>query len=296
MKPVVIINPISGTGGRPEIAKARVALAERVFRDRELDGAVFITERRRHACELTRLAVQNGASLVIAWGGDGTVNEVGSQLAFGNVPLGIVPSGSGNGLARTLGIPSTPAEAFDVALAGEDFIIDAGEFDGHLFFNVAGVGFDARIAHEFATNGLVKRGFGRYLQIAVKELFTFEPDEHTIIADGDATRTRAMIIALANGRQYGNGAVIAPFARVDDARIDVVVVRDRPVLETLLEAPMLFAGQIARVRGVSMRPVTDVEITSSRAVIYHIDGEPFVGAVSLKGRVRPRALRVRVPR
>jgi diacylglycerol kinase (ATP) len=293
----VIINPISGTGGRPEVGPRRAALANEVVRERGLEGGVFLTQRGRHACELTRAAIVEGASLVIAWGGDGTMNEVASELAFSSVALGLVPSGSGNGLARELGIPMDPAAALRVALDGRDRVIDAGELDGHLFFNIAGIGLDARVAHEFAANGLVKRGFGRYLQIAAKELLTFEADEHSVTADGDAMiRTRALLIALANGRQYGNGACIAPRARLDDGRLDVVVVQDRRPVETLLEAPFLFAGQVARVRGVTMRQATHVEITSARPVMYHIDGEPFVGGASLKGRVRPKALRVRVPR
>jgi diacylglycerol kinase family enzyme len=174
-------------------------------------------------------------------------------------------------------------------------VIDAGELDGRLFFNIAGIGLDARVAHEFAANGLVKRGFVRYLQIAARELWSFTADEHTIAADGNRiARTRALLIAIANGRQYGNGALIAPLARLDDGRLDVVIVADRPVVETLIEAPMLFAGKLARVRGITMRSATEVEVTSARPVIYHIDGEPFVGGASVKARIRPRALRVRV--
>jgi YegS/Rv2252/BmrU family lipid kinase len=293
----IIINPISGTGGRPGAGARRAALAAAALRARQIDGQVLVTERGRHACELARAALANGASLVIAWGGDGTVNEVASELAFGPAALGIVPSGSGNGLARELRLPLDPASALTVALEGREIVIDAGELDGRLFFNIAGVGLDARVAHEFASNGLVKRGFVRYLTIAARELFTFTPDEHTIVVDGGAvTRTRALLVAIANGTQYGNRARIAPFARVDDGRLDVVIVADRSPVETLLQAPMLFAGQVARVRGVTMQSATDVEITSARPVMYHVDGEPFVGGASLKGRVRPKALRVRVAR
>jgi YegS/Rv2252/BmrU family lipid kinase len=294
---VVIVNPISGTGGRPGNGAQRVALARQALENHGLPASVFVTERGRHACEIARMAVTQRASLVIAWGGDGTVNEVASELAFHDVPLGVIPSGSGNGLARELGIPMDPDAAFRVALAGRDVVIDAGELDGRLFFNIAGIGLDARVAHEFAANGLVKRGFGRYLQIAARELLSFTADEHTISADGaTVARTRALLVAIANGRQYGNGALIAPSARLDDGLLDLVIVADRPVVETLLEVPMLFAGKVARLRGITMRCVTEVEVTSGRPVIYHIDGEPFVGGASVKARIRPRALRVRVAR
>jgi YegS/Rv2252/BmrU family lipid kinase len=292
----VIINPISGTGGRQGIGARRAELAAQALRARGIDGQVFLTGYSRHACELARSAVAAGAPLVIAWGGDGTVNEVASELTPGRAALGIVPSGSGNGLARQLGIPLDPTAALRVALEGREIAIDGGELDGRLFFNVAGVGLDARVAHQFAANGLVRRGFARYLQIAASELFTFTPDEHTIMVDGVlVTRTRALLVEVANGQQYGNGARIAPLARVDDGRLDVVVVADRSPVETLLEAPLLFAGQVGRVRGVTMRRATSLEITSGRPVIYHVDGEPFVGGASLKGQVHAKVLRVKVP-
>jgi YegS/Rv2252/BmrU family lipid kinase len=294
---VVIINPISGTGGRPEIAARREAFASTILRDRQIEGRVLVSQHGGHACELTRAALANGASLVIAWGGDGTMNEVASELAFSTAALAIIPSGSGNGLARELRIPFDPAAAFDVAFGGGEAVIDAGELDGRLFFNIAGIGLDARVAHEFAANGLVRRGFAQYLKIATKELFTFVADEYTIAADGvPVAQTRALLIALANGTQYGNGARIAPSARLDDGRIDVVVVKDRSPLETLLETPLLFAGRVERVPGVTTRAAVQVDITSARPVACHVDGEPFMGGVSLRARVRPKALRVRVPR
>lgn len=292
----VIVNPISGTGGRPEIARRRIETAARALATRGIHGDVLVTEYAGHARALVRTAIGQGATLVVAWGGDGTINEVASELAFGPVPLGVIPSGSGNGLARELRIPFDPAAAFEVALSGRERVMDAGEMDGRLFFNIAGLGLDARVAHEFASNGLVKRGFARYLAIAARELFTFQPDDHTIVIDGVGSRSRALVVAIANGRQYGNGATIAPHARIDDGRLDVVVVAYRSPVETLLEAPLLFAGRVAGVRGVTMATAAAVEITSARPVIYHVDGEPFVGGASLSARVRPQALRVRVAR
>jgi diacylglycerol kinase (ATP) len=295
LRAAVIINPISGTGGRPEVARTRRAIAEQALQARAIDAAVFLTEYAGHARPLVQAAIADGVSLVVAWGGDGTVNEVASELAFRDIALGIIPSGSGNGLARELRIPFDPMAAFAVAFAGRERVIDAGELDGRMFFNIAGIGLDARVAHEFASNGLVRRGFRRYVTIAIRELFAFEPDEHTVLADGRATRTKALLIALANGRQYGNGACIAPHARIDDGRLDVVIVAHRSAAGVLLQAPMLFAGRVDALPGVVMTTATDIEITSARPVVYHVDGEPFVGGASVKARALPRALRVRVP-
>lgn len=292
----VIINPISGTGGRPETARQRAELAVRLLDARGLEPQVFVTERQGHARELTQALVAQGVATVVAWGGDGTVNEVASVLAFTSTTMAIVPSGSGNGLARELGIPFSPPDAFEVAIGGRARLIDGGELDGHLFFNIAGLGLDARVAHRFAANGLVRRGFARYLEITVKELMTYTAEEHTIAVDGgDALRVRALLVAVANSRQYGNGALIAPDARLDDGQLDIVVVGERSALRALFQIPRVFLGQLGQVSGVIMRKTTTVQITSARPVVYHVDGEPFVGGASISGRIRPNALSVMVP-
>jgi diacylglycerol kinase (ATP) len=294
-KVVVIVNPISGTGGRPELAQRRVAQAQAALSSRNVEGSVVLTEQPGHAPTLVREAVRNGATLVIAWGGDGTVNEVGSVLAFGDIPFAVIPSGSGNGLARELKIPLDATRAFTVAFGHSERVIDAGEIEGRLFFNVAGVGLDAQVAHEFALHGLQRRGFARYLEIAVQQLFAFRANDYTIVADGTLMRSRALIVALANGRQYGNGALIAPGARLDDGKLELVVVEERSAVKAIAQMPMLFAGWIARLRGVITVSVHDVTIASAGPLVYHVDGEPCVGGASIRVQIRPRALRVRVP-
>lgn len=291
----VIINPISGTGGRRHVARERAQLAASLIAGRGLDVGVFVTERPGHAHQLTTAALGRGVSTVIAWGGDGTVNEVGSALAFRDATLGLIPSGSGNGLARELRIPFNPARAIDVALGGRECRIDAGELDGRLFFNIAGIGLDARVAHRFAARGLLRRGFSRYLAITAFELFTYKPDYHTVVADGASLRARTLLIAIANARQYGNGAIIAPEARVNDGRLDVVVVVARSPFVALAQMPWVFMGQIARIRDVAMRAAVDIQVTSAHPVIYHLDGEPYVGGASLVARPHPGALRVAIP-
>ena len=291
----VIINPISGTGGRPDIARRRAEMAAALTAARNIEAEVFVTAHSGHARELTQAALARGITLVVGWGGDGTLNEVASVLAFRDVAMAVIPSGSGNGLARELGIPFDPVAALGVALDGRDRLIDCGELDGRLFFNIAGLGLDARVAHQFAAHGLVRRGFSRYLEITARELFRFEPDDHTIVVDGVRTRTRALIVAIANSRQYGNGALIAPQALVDDGKLDIVVVAHRSPWRVLLQAPRLFAGQIARVPGVTMMTGVEIEVTSAHPVVYHVDGEPYVGAARVVARVHAQALRVRVP-
>lgn len=296
MRALVVINPISGTGGRRDVVERRVAAASALAKAHGVDAQIAVTEGRGHARELAHRALGDGVTCCVAWGGDGTVNEVASALVHRDAALAVIPSGSGNGLARELRIPFNPRSAFDIAARGVDRVIDCGEIDGRLFFNMAGLGLDARVAHEFASHGLRRRGFRRYLEITLRELFQFEADDHTIVADGVTMRTRAMLVVVANGRQYGNGAAIAPDARVDDGWLDVVVVEDRAAWKSLLAMPLLFVGLAAHVPGVTIIRAREIELTSGRAALFHVDGEPHVGGAHLTARVHPAALRVRVPR
>ena len=292
---VVIVNPISGTGGRPALARQRIASAEAALKAHRVDGRVAVTEGAGHASQLARDALADGGSLVIAGGGDGTINEGASPLTFRAVSFAVIPSGSGNGLARELKIPCAVDRAFAVAFGGTERVIDAGDIDGRPFFNIAGIGLDAEVAHEFAATGLRRRGFSRYIQIAARRLLSFKAREYRITADGASTRTRALVIAIANGRQYGNGALIAPDARIDDGRLDVVVVGERSVLKALTQMPRLFSGRIATVSGITTTSVQEVTVESASRMIYHTDGEPCEGGTSIRAGIRALALRVRVP-
>ena len=252
-----IINPISG-GVRPEVARARAELASAIV-DRHGDPAeVFVTERGGHARELTKAAVARGARLVMAWGGDGTINEVASTLAFGEVPLGIVPAGSGNGLARQLGISSTPSEAIRRAISAEPRAIDVGEAGDRMFVNLAGIGFDAHIASRFNEHG-GRRGLSTYARLSAGALLSYAPETYTITSGTDPSfRVRAVIITVANSPEFGNGAIIAPGARIDDGLLDLVVMEERSRLRTILQLPRLFRGTVDRAPGCSIRKIATI--------------------------------------
>ena len=291
-KVVVIINPISGAGRRRDVARMRAEQAAALAEQRRLSAEVFVTERPGHARELTQAGLRRGATTFVAWGGDGTVNEIGSALVGADATLAIVPSGSGNGLARELGIPLEPAGAFRVLFEGRSRLIDVGELDGHLFFNIAGIGLDARVALRFAEGGLQRRGFARYLEIAAREVAFFKPHEYALTANGRDLRVRPLLIAIANARQYGNGALIAPDAQLDDGQLDLVVVDYMPAWRVLMHAPKLFAGTVAQVPGVSITRTSALGIASDAALVYHVDGEPHVGGQCVSARIYSRALRV----
>lgn len=291
---VVIINPLAGGRGAAAIAR-ETALVALVSREQRLATEVVVTSGPGHARALAATAVAAGARLICAWGGDGTVNEVMSALAGGPATLAIVPVGSGNGLARELGIPPRPRAALAAALTGQDRVIDVGAFDGRLFVNVAGVGLDARVARRFADGGAAGRGFRRYVAVTAREWLAASPDAHTVTVDGSPLREPTLFIAIANSRQYGNGVLVDPSARLDDGVLDVVAVRYRRPLPALLQVPRIFAGGIASLPGVSVRRGTHVVIETAQPVACHVDGEPFIGGPSIEVRVRPAALRVRVP-
>jgi diacylglycerol kinase (ATP) len=288
----IIVNPVSG-GVRHDAARRRAELASTLLAASREEGEVFVTERRGHARDLAAGAVARGARLVVAWGGDGTVNEVASALVFGSTSLAIVPSGSGNGLARALGIGRRPEHAMTNALAAAPRPIDAGELGGRLFFSIAGVGFDAHVASCFDRECAGRRGLSSYLLIAARELVSYKPSTYRV-GGGDAPPVQALLVTLANSCQFGNGARIAPGARVDDGKLDLVVFEEISRLRTVCGMPRLFTGGIERQVGVSIRQIERTTIESKHPMIFHVDGEPVQGGTRLEARVHRGALQVSV--
>ena len=291
MSTAIIINPISG-GVSPRVARARAQLALAVVDAHGDPVEVLMTERVGHARELAKSAVRRGARLVLAWGGDGTINEVASALAFDEVPLGIVPAGSGNGLARELGIDRRPERAIADALRAEPRPMDLGEIDGHLFANMAGIGFDAHIAAQFAT--ATRRGFAGYARITARALTSYVPKHYTVTIGGVETTHCAVLVTIANSAQFGNNARIAPGARVDDGELDLVVFEERSRFATVCQMPRLFNNTVERAAGCTIRRITEVTIEAEQPMTYHVDGEPVHGGTILRARVHPGALRIAV--
>jgi diacylglycerol kinase (ATP) len=291
----VLINPISGTPRANDGPGVRRALAERMVREAGFTPHVTVTESRGHARALAREALGRQDAVVAAWGGDGTVNEVAGALAFTRTPLAIIPAGSGNGLAEELRVPHEPAEALRVALAGGARRIDVGEVDGARFFNLAGIGLDARIASRFARRGAGHRGLRAYTEITLHELLRYRPVTYTVEGGGETLVLRALFIALANSRQYGNGALIAPQARVDDGQLEVVVVEAQSLARIAVRLPSLFRGTLVPSPGVVMRSWTRLRVSAAEPIGFHVDGEPGEGGTGVDVQLHPGALTVRVP-
>ena len=296
LRVAIIINPHAGVHRHAATAR-RTALAQAVLREHAITGEVIVTEGRGHARRAVRALAADGVDAVVAWGGDGTINEVASELVGRHVPLGIVPAGSGNGLARELGVAWHPRPALETALLGQTREIDVGELGGRYFFNVAGTGLDSHLALVFESG--TRRGLGGYVWSACRELGRYRPRRYSVTTVGAEPEVwpsgPALIVAVANTRQYGNRAIIAPLARPDDGLLELVIVPPLSVLSTLWHARRLFTDSVHKVPGVRMRSVRHAEIAADQPLTFHVDGEVVQGARTLSIAVHPRALAVRVP-
>ena len=264
---------------------------------------VNITNGPEDAHRFTQAGLANGADLVVAWGGDGTVNGVASALAGTQIPLAIIPGGSGNGLARDLRIPLNARLALELAGNGTSRAIDAGDLNGCLFFNVAGIGFDARVASCLAAPG-ARRGLLGYVLATFAVMRGYQSGVYSMRdgcdVDGrvhmdDIVEHRAMFIALANSRQYGNGATIAPRALLDDGAMEIVVVAPQSAASIMRRLPALFQGTLCECPGILMRRAASIGISSPDPIQFHVDGEPRTGPTAIRLQTRRKALRVKVP-
>jgi diacylglycerol kinase (ATP) len=221
---------------------------------------------------------------------------VASTLAGSQTPLGIIPAGSGNGFANELGLPTEPGLAIETALTGRNRTIDGGEFDGRLFFNIAGTGFDACVAEQFNARALGRRGMGPYLQIGLRELFHYRGLRYRVTLDGETLESTALVIAFANGREYGNRIRLAPGARMDDGKLEAILIEDRSPLARLWSCRHLAMGTIDRAPGVLVRGVANATIETDGDIVYHLDGEIGRARGRVDVRVLPGVLTVRVKR
>jgi len=285
-----IFNPRSGHNAKDPHLLQR---ARAFIRERSLDADVVLTERPRHATELARRAMDDGCGLVVAIGGDGTLNEVAAGLVGTSAVFGLIPCGSGNGLGRHLGIPGPGKGAFRTLLHGRVRTIDTGTANGIPFFNVMGLGFDAEISHRF--NQLTRRGLPAYVKTTCAALFSYRPETYHIRNGAAALTTSAFIVTVANSDQYGNDCFIAPGARVDDGRLDLTVIKRATAFNTLPLVARLFAKRIDGSKSVARLQGAHFTIERAAPGLIHTDGETHETAAIVEIVVRPRSLRIMVP-
>jgi len=282
-----LINPISGGKSKKGFEKK----ARKFLDTSQFDAEFKFTQHAHHASELTQLAIQENVDLIVAVGGDGTINEIARELLYQTIPLAIVPEGSGNGLARYLRISSDIAQAIAKINAGHVATIDSGVVNGHAFFNVAGMGFDAVISHRFAEN--MSRGPMGYLQIVLKEINRYQAQSYALYIDGQVLHRKAFMISIANSPQYGNNAYIAPNATVDDGLLDVCIIKPFPLIQFPKMIYHLFSRTAHQSDYVEIIKGKEIRIERSRdRTPVHLDGEPILLDKELTIEVLPSSLKV----
>lgn len=281
-----IINPISGGQDK----RGFPAVAER-FLDKNIFNARFeFTQKAQHAFELASDAVSQGVEIVVAVGGDGTINEVASALVGTLSIMGIIPCGSGNGLARSLNISLKAENAVKTLNQLNVDTIDTAQLAGGKFFNMGGIGFDAQISYMFAT--MPKRGFKGYIRTTFSEILSYRSQLYHIEIDGVKIEREAFMISLANSSQYGNNAHIAPTASLKDGLLDVCIVKPFPLRMFPVMVYHLFNRTSERSKYVEIIKGKKIHIKSDRPEVIHLDGEPKVVTEDITAFINPLSLKI----
>ena len=287
-----IINPISGSKDTQNAKRKLPKLIMQTLDQEQWLPNIFFTEYAGHASELAYQYARMGFDAVVAVGGDGTINEVARGLRDTKTALGIIPMGSGNGFARHLNIPMRPNKAIEMLNHSEPISVDYGLANGKLFVSTCGTGFDAVIADHFA--GSNKRGFTTYIQSVLKDVFSYEPQTYRLVGDGlDVTHT-AFLITFANANQWGNNAIIAPKASMQDGLMDIMVMSKHAILGSASLALRLFAGSIDDSHFMDTLRAKEITLERENAAPFHIDGDPVEMEKDIHIRIVPDGLRVLV--
>lgn len=282
----MLINPISGTRDKKGLCDFTASR----LKSAGIDVEIAHTQHKGHGAELANRAAQDGIDIVVVAGGDGTVNEVASVLMHTDTALGIIPCGSGNGLARSLGIPMDFDGAVDVIARNRPYAIDCGMAEGLPFFCTFGVGFDAVVTEKFSSGK--RRGKMQYVRSALLEYINFTPDNYALEIDGEIYTENAILIAVCNTSQYGNNAYIAPRASLSDGLLDVTVIRNGSILQQAIAGIGLLSGQIDRNRFVDTFKAKEVKIVRLKEGPAQIDGEPLNLGRKISIKCQPSCLRV----
>ncbi|MGK0237423.1 MAG: diacylglycerol kinase (ATP) [Candidatus Pelagisphaera sp.] len=287
---VFIINPLSGKSGKGPIRKERI---DAFIQSKGLNARAILTERAGHATELAMRCVKEGAARVICVGGDGTMNEVARVLVGIEILFGLVPMGSGNGLARHLGLPLRFEDALENATSGSVLSIDTGVANGHPFFNVMGIGLDAEIGMRF--NRSRRRGLAAYIVLGLKTFAYYRPSQYIVEADGNRLELEVDLIVVANSSQYGNDAFIAPDASLEDGKLNMVAVEPFGLVAGLSLLRRVFAKTLYRSAKVHALCSEAFTVRLSKRECFHVDGEILECEGKIDIRARPRSLRMIVP-
>jgi diacylglycerol kinase (ATP) len=285
-----IINPISGTGKWKGIEESI-----KKYLDPSFHIVIYYTEYAGHAIELANDAAAT-CDVVVAVGGDGMMNEVARGIMGSKAALAIVPTGSGNALARHLKIPLTHKGAIECINKMNSRIIDTATMNDEDFIAVCGTGYDAEVANKFSKSK--KRGFFTYVSLAISNYFSYKPAEYDITVDGKTTHEKAFLISIANGSQYGNNAHIAPKASTRDGLLDVCILKPFPIFIAPVLAFRLFGWSLNSspyMHAIRGKSILVRNADKHTPLCVHYDGEPGGTADEIKVEVAPRTLKVIAP-
>lgn len=275
-----IVNPIAGNGHKSQITKKLI----------DSGYNVVFTEYPGHAEILAR---ETDAQKVIAVGGDGTVNDVARGIMGTTKALGIIPCGSGDGLALHLGIPHNFSKALKIILNGKTGRLDAAKLNDKIFFSVCGTGFDALISEKFAKSG--KRGLANYIEQAVRTWKGYTPERYTVNIDGTKWNIEAVFITIGNSNQWGNGAKVTPLADSSDGELDITIVDRFKNIEIPMLAYRLMTGTVNEDYHVHCYRGKHIVIEREAPGTAHVDGDWFEAGTTLDINVIPHALDVLIP-
>lgn len=281
-----IINPVAGTERKDPV---RTAIKENTDNE-QYAWKIAETRYSGHGAVLATMAVENDVDVVVAIGGDGTVNEIARSLTQSRTTLGIIPCGSGNGLARHLQIPLEPKKAVELINRGTVAAVDYGIINRHPFFCTCGVGFDATISYMFSSS--IRRGVASYLEKVLKEITRYRPETYIISSGNNEIACRAFLLTCANASQYGNNAYIAPSASMSDGLMDVTVIEPFTAFEAPQLAYKLLDGTLTPGGRVRMFRSDRLHILREREGVIHCDGDPVKAGKEIDVHIVPKGLRI----
>lgn len=284
-----IVNPTSGRKKYTNLDKA----IEQACAHAEIASTIVYTERAGHAVDLAQDSLNQNFDIVFAVGGDGTVNEVAKGLIHSKRVMGILPKGSGNGLARHLRIPQNPERALSLLTQGNVISMDTLSINQEVSVNVSGIGFDGHIANLFGKSG--KRGLREYVSLAATEFRKFKNFSVTGTIDGNLVQSDAFILAIANSSQFGNNATISPAASVCDQLMDICLIKKVPLLQAIGFAGKMFTQRMHKSAFVKIINSKQATFSFPNDVPYHIDGEGRGTGRHFTVAMVPSSLKVLVP-
>ena len=291
-KIIFIINPIAGKG------KGRMIETEiqSYFNQKNVEFETFLTESIGHATEITNQVLTKNPDIIVACGGDGTINEVAQALVGSNVALGIIPIGSGNGLAANLHIPKTTEKAFETILNAKINKIDAGKINENYFFSNMGLGIDADVINNYAQTKT--RNFLGYVTASTKAIFSFQPKKFNIELDNEHTLDDDFyFVFCSNSNEAGYGISFSPNAKLNDGKLDFLAVKKLNFIQQIQFSANVLGKRIEKMKQAKVLQVNSVKFNSKQTkTIAQVDGEAVIfNQKSIEVSIVPNALNVIVP-